>query len=207
MNFEMPLITFLIGFILLCGWFLALDADRRALALLPQAARFFIIPLLLLAMFYVALGALAAWIEVQPNWAIYFVTSWVFAVLFEEVIKLRASRLCKSESHIFAFLFLFGIIEIGLSKPFRMFGTELSFLSQAALLPAVAMHGLTAAIYAYILRDKPAVQFALCCGIHLLFNWAAIRLDTEPAWVLTVVPFLTLTWVLVRGKQPFNLGQ
>lgn len=204
----MPLMTFLIGFVLLCGWFLALGSDRRALALLQQAARLILLPLLFLAAFHILLGflagALAGLNPTKPHWLVPVAMGLVIPTVIEEAIKLRASRRLSNGNDVFVVVVLFGVFEIALLKPLNMIGTEVSLATQTFLMPAVALHALTAAIYAYFLRDRPGVQFALCLGIHLAFNWAAMRVGGVPEWPWAVIPLVLLTLAMVRNKRPFE---
>lgn len=133
-------------------------------------------------------------------------------VIFEEAIKLRAAHLQACGIHTFALVSLYGIFDLALIKPVFMWGVSAKgaeiFWLQASLLPALAMHVLTAAIYAFHFRQKPMVQFAICAVIHLLFKIAGdqIGVVSDTVWLASLVPLVAVTLWLVPDKQSADRG-
>lgn len=137
----------------------------------------------------------------------------VIFVLFEEAIKVRAAKIETVGIRAFALVSLFGIFELALFKPLIIWGTKASgaeaFWIQTSLLPALAMHVLTAAIYAFHFRDRPLMQFLICAAIHFSFNIIADQSSaiSPLAWLATVIPLAALSWWLVPRRGSAKRGK
>ena len=144
--------------------------------------------------------------------AVFYLAGVIGLVFVEEAIKFRAARLRKSGIQAFALVSLFGIYELALIKPVLMRGMNGSanemFWLQSSLLPALSLHVLTAAIYAFHFRQRPATQFAICAGLHSLFNLAADQSHiVGPAiWLATIIPLAVVTWWLVPERGSAKRG-
>jgi hypothetical protein len=135
------------------------------------------------------------------------------SALFEEAIKLRAAKLETSGIRAFALVSLFGIFELAFFKPLVIWDIKASgeeiFWLQALLLPALAMHVLTAAIYAFHFRNRPVVQFAICVTIHFSFNLIAdySSIVSPLAWLMSIFPLAGLAWWLVPKRGSAERGR
>ena len=210
---RIPLLTFLLGCLALLGWLYVTGADEISRSILRRGAKallllpgLFAIP----AFFLFQIGQ-----DLLPEHAAstFSYLFWlVGAVLFEEIFKQRASRLAGSGIQIFALVSLFGIFELAFLKPLYFLGLSASepeaFVLQLLLLPAVAMHFLTAAIYAFHLRQRPALQFSVCAAIHIAFNLAADASAALPdwLWIASIVPLLGGTFLLVPKRGEAHRG-
>ena len=186
------------------GWLLCTRADETSMSILRQSVWSI---LLFPALLAIPLGIAAFMADfvlvnlVSP--AFLYLAGMIGLVLFEEVIKFRAARLRRSGIQAFALVSLFGIYELALIKPILMWGVSASgtelFWLQASLLPAVALHVLTAAIYAFHFEQSPAKQFLACAGIHFLFNLAADNSGAvgDPIWLATILPLIASIWLLI----------
>ncbi len=202
-----------LGCITLGGWLLFTRADETGVSILRQSLWSIVILPTLLAI-PLAIAALIADIALGnflPP-ALLYVGGLIGLVLFEEAIKLRPSRLRRSGIQAFALVSLFGIFELALFKPVLTWGVSASateiFCLQSSLLPAVVLHVLTAAIYAFHFRQSPKTQFAICAGVHFLFNLTADQSDILdcPIWLATIIPLAAAVWWLVPKKGSIKRG-
>lgn len=98
-----------------------------------------------------------------------FVCFIILAPLIEEYVKVRAANSLDKSTQIFALISLLGIYELMLSKPFSML--DAAHWSEALIaIPAVLMHTLTAAIYAFHFDGNRKDQFMVSAAIHIIFN-------------------------------------
>lgn len=206
------LVTFLFGILALTGWtFVTLPSDPSFTVLKRSLWIALLFPLLSLPFEGAVAGLKLLLTEVSRPKIVYAVDLLLF-VFFEEAFKLWAARKEKSGIRAFALVSLFGIFELIFIKPFLMInvqavGLEIIWL-QLFLLPAVFMHFLTAAIYAYFLREKPFIQFSVCAAIHAAFNLAAdhIYMFGDATWIASVIPMGVATWLLVPRRGSSKRG-
>lgn len=207
------LMTLLLGILAFVAWACAMGVQARSIDLLRISSLYFGFGSLLLA-FPIVVMDVAITDSGYP-----VLNSWVMLLVFvfsEEILKILASRSQTNPTDSFAIVTLFGIYELLISKPFVMtFNGDWSIgLNTGALLalPSLAFHSLTAAIYAFVGRDKPVSQLATCIGLHTALNAFASGLifPTVPLWwfVLLFIPLAVITVLLWRRRisHPLNLG-
>lgn len=199
------LVTFLIGLVVLLVWLYPTGADKTALRLLGQSGWFFVLaPLVVVVPWSVLMVILG-----EPVWLPWWlgVLAWV---LFEECLKLWASRSESSNIRAFALVSLFGIWELMLAKPiFWLFGASEGWALGAEVamaVPAVFLHLLTAAIYGFHFRARPELQLALCSVAHFAFNIAA-TLAADWTFVASALIMAPATALLVPSKSSARRGE
>lgn len=214
MEIPIPFVTFLLGCIALLGWLLITRADQTGLSILRQSI-WSILALPTLLAIPLTIAGIIVEIALSGSMppATLHLGGLIGVVLFEEAIKLKAAQLRRSGIQAFALVSLFGIFELAFFKSVLMWGVSASgtevFWLQISLLPAVALHVLTAAIYAFHFRQRPATQFAICVGIHFVFNLAADQVDSVSSdiWPVTIIPLALLTWWLVPRSESAKRGR
>lgn len=213
MGKAMPFVTFLLGCIVFFGWLLFTKADETGISILRQSLLWFLLlPILLLIPLAIAASIVdLALADILPP-ALRYVATIFGMVLFEEAIKLSAARDRRSGIQAFALVSLYGIYELALIRPFMVWGVSASeneiFWFQISVLPAMALHVLTAAIYAFHFRQSPAIQLSICSGIHFLFNIAALQSNIaySPIWPATIIPLAAAAWLLVPARGSMKRG-
>ena len=197
-------LTFLSGIAALLGWLFLTGADATAMRLLRRSLWYFVVVPILLGIPLIAIAAIGGLTDfpMSPYVAM------AFYVAIEEALKLWAARSQTSGIRIFALVSLFGIIELMLAKPFLIdlpTGEVEHLLALAAMVPALFMHILTAAIYAFHWRDRPHVQLMACLAVHYGFNFLAMQdlLFADAWWLATLIPLIGATWLLIppRGSE------
>lgn len=205
------MMTVLLGCLIFLGWLLLTRADRTSISILRDSMwNLLLLPFLLAIPLgvVIAMGELA--IERILGPAQTALLPLIAIVVFEELIKLRASQLRESGIQVFAYVSLFGIFELTFFK-FLYFwdvsgsATELIW-AQLSALPPVAMHTLTAAIYAFHCRQNPLRQFAICAVIHIVFNLLAGSV-ADQIWLASIVPITAATLWLIPKRGTTKRGE
>ena len=187
--------TFLIGTLSLLIWFFVTSADRTAMRLFWKAIVYFVLAPFLLVPFDLIIGGLG--LSHQSSWALFAMI--VGTPLVEEALKLWASRTESEGARIFALVALFGVIELMLSKPLMMASTPdkaTALINSIEAVPALFLHLLTAAIYAFKWRTRRDRQFIACVCIHGSWN-AVVTLVSAP---------LVADWLLLAGIPVFVMA-
>ena len=196
--------AFLIGLIALLVWLYPSGADTTALGLLRRSVWFFVLAPLAV---FIPWGFLSLALGEQ-TWILWWIGI-LATVIFEECLKLWASRSENSGIRAIALVSLFGVWELMLVKPFLFLaataqgwalGAEL-----AMAIPAVFLHVLTAAIYGFHFRKRPELQFAICCAAHFGFN---VAVSFAVDWQLIVIALMLPagTVLLVPSKHSTKRG-
>jgi hypothetical protein len=191
-------ITFLFGLLALLGWLFLTSADATAVHLLRRSLWYFVVVPLLLSLPLGLIGVIGGHMDLTAS----ALLSLALLVAFEEALKLWASRSETSGIRIFALVSLFGIFELMLVKPLILnipAGDIERLLYPASAVPAVFLHVLTAAIYAFHWRNSPGVQLIVCAAMHFAFNLVADQPDwvSAPLWLVSILPLAGATWLLI----------
>jgi len=93
--------------------------------------------------------------------------------IVEETVKIHAAKSQVLAAGKFAMISLFGIYELMLLKPLSMINAE-HWNEALIAVPALAMHLLTATIYAYRFGGNQKKQFTICLLVHTAFNGLVI---------------------------------
>jgi hypothetical protein len=150
------------------------------------------------------IGALAVFftaLVVRNSDATAFVSIIILAPLIEESIKVRAANSLSKSTQIFALISLLGIYELMLSKPLSML--DATHWSEALIgIPAVMMHMLTAAIYAFHFEGNRKEQFIIAAAIHVVFNAIVFIAAGFSAFLLILVVVLIALVVAIYRLTP-----
>lgn len=198
---------FLLGMLAFIAWAWTMGLQANSIGMLKVSAVYFGLGSLLAAFPIVALDFATTGLG-KP-----VVSAWTLLLAFvvaEELLKFLAARTQTTPKNAFAIVTLFGVYELMLSKPLTMLlqgnwylGLEIDTLFA---LPALALHGLTAGVYAFNSRHQPLRQLAVCILLHAAFNSLAEGLIFPMAsdwWILLLtIPMLALTGLLWKGQTP-----
>jgi uncharacterized membrane protein len=192
------LATFLIGLIALLVWLRIFGFDQRARGILLAA-------LLLLLAADLANSGLGFMIwgipgGNSPDQIVLKIV--VFAPILEEAAKTFGALNRHIRRERFTLVSLFGIYELILSKPISMLqATNWSDLLPA--FPALAMHVLTATMYAYSLEHRWTAKFAICVLIHALFNGFVMASSYRRDFNLIMVGIFVLIVIITLATGPW----
>lgn len=190
------LVTFLLGVTALLVWLhvLRFNPSTRTIMLSGLWYAFLASALLGLAVFFTAM-------VVRDPDATAFLSIIILAPLIEECIKVRAANSLDKSTQIFALISLLGIYELMLSKPLSML--DATHWSQALIgIPAVMMHMLTAAIYAFHFEGSRKEQFTISAAIHIVFNAIVLIAAGFSAFPLILVVVLIALVVAIYLLTP-----
>lgn len=160
------LLTFTFALIALLCWIFAMWGDSAARKIFV----FGLVAVIIADLLGSLVGLLSPALSIGSGWWT-IIKLVLLAPIIEEGVKAGAARSRAKPREIFALVSLFGIFELMLSKPLAMIGAQL-WSDAFIALPALAMHLLTAAIYAYRFKGHIFVQLLVCVIIHAAFNAA-----------------------------------
>jgi hypothetical protein len=187
-------ITFFVGVVVLLGWLFANVENPRAGTMLGKSLLLFAVPIMLAPsqLFQFPLGM----------WA------WVAC---EEALKSFASTREQKQLDKFWLVFLFGVWELTVDKPFwgiviAQSGEVPDHLALAGVLYATAlpvlMHAVTAAIYAFMFKGRLWAAFAASWVIHTTFNEAVTYFGISPAAAAIETAILGAILIALFTRRP-----
>jgi hypothetical protein len=173
--------TFLIGALCLTVWLYLTDADATAIRILWTCLLY-----MLAAEMVGAILSITVDLAFPLNeWTLLGVNIVLLAPVFEELAKVLACRSLRAPLHRFALVFLFGIYELMLSKPFTMekpFSMH-GFFESLEAVPALGVHGLTAVIYAFYFTGANWRQLTIGVAVHCANNALAFFAGVQAAQI------------------------
>jgi hypothetical protein len=197
------------GLVSLLLWLAVMLGNPRLAPILRKAVVFFLLPGALMVVIPIIAPTLLLGVVLSGGlWALLGLL--LLLVLFEEFLKLAASRSEARPDDKFAFAMLFGIGELMLSKPLGPLlageffggwsGWGLVGLIFGGML-AMMMHSVTAALYAYKFADRPWLGLLACFALHASYNFLVILFFGVVGGVVAAVIFAMFLIVLFGDRQ------
>jgi hypothetical protein len=186
-------VTFLAGLLCLLGWLYATAGNPRSATILKKSLWLIALPML-----------------VTPAPLFTFPFGMWALVAFEEGVKAFASTREQEPKNKFWLVSLFGVWELTLDKPFwglvvaqsaeRWDRVSLLGLVLATTIP-VLMHAVTAAIYAFRLKDRLWAAFIASWAVHTAYNESVDYFGLSPAVQVTQIAILVVLLTTVIAPQ------
>lgn len=173
--------------------------DQRRLQLLATSIWLFAFPILFFVLDNYVLGLLAA-------------VPYFFFIVFEETLKIIASRIARNAREAFGLVLLFGLWEISITKTIGVLFQEQSFYKfldsnydeySVVVFISLLMHSTTAAIYALLRNNNWLIPFSLAFAMHLVFNFTrdfyfrehSGQVEVNFSFILGDAVFFALAWL------------
>ena len=161
--------TLLIGLVAIFVWIRVFQDIPNRSAILVKA-----LPVCFAASLAGYLIELLAWSAIWTDIAVRsFIGLVLIAPLVEETAKCLSIRNMADARGRLAFVSLFGVLELAISKPLTMTNAT-HWIEFFQILPAVTMHVLTGVVFVYRLAGRLIGQLVVCCIIHATYNGAVL---------------------------------
>lgn len=194
----MLLLTSVPGAIAFAVWFFFAGTGPIAFGILRKSAVYF-------GLAIIANGVIGyEFDDVSDRW-LYL----LLVPLVEEVFKLFSSYSERSFIRAFALVSTYGVWELFLDKSllFAIYDHSAALMVLAHMgvaLPAVFLHLITAAIYAFRFRGRPELQLAICLLTHVAFNAAATV--SLPLALISLFPLGLIALLLIPARGTSKRG-
>lgn len=200
------------GLVSLLLWLALMLGNPRLAPILRKAVVFFLLPGALMVVIPIVAPTLVFPLLVAGG-ALGALALLLLLVLFEEFLKLSASRSEVRPYDKFAFAMLFGIAELMLSKPLSplLLGEFMGEWSRWGLVGlviggilAMMMHSVTAALYAFKFAEQPWLGLLTCFALHAFYNFVVMVFFGVTIVVVAAVIFAVFLIVLFADRQALD---